>query len=240
MSIKRITPMFEWPKPLPVMTGRAKRAREDFMVHCIRCCRKNTDGRALQRRGAFTEPIKPGSRTSEIGLAGAHIESKTYRSSIRCHDCARRWRRRSRPRFPQVEVLVGDVHPGCRVKAASSTALLQCMCSSTCELAGRRGGDARFEKPDGFFPSRDSLRRKLAYTFCRNISARRIFESQQNVPTISSSNPSHVNLAEEIVFALKKHSRSKNRSSSRCRSFRCRLASGHSMVCRLSAIDFSG
>ena len=63
----------------------------------------------------------------------------------------------------------------------------------------------RVLKPDGYFQVVIPCEGSLAYTFCRNISARRIFEQRNKMSYDFVVESEHVNLAEEIVFALKKH-----------------------------------
>src|SRR6478672_2861280 len=122
MAITRITPMYQWPKQLPVLTDEQKRAREDFMIHWHKVL-PNKYGLAerFNHRGAFTEPIKPGTRTLEIGAGlGAHIEFEdlsiqTYvANELRAEMAAAITRR-----FPQVEVLIGDVQSGLPCPTAS-------------------------------------------------------------------------------------------------------------------------
>jgi len=110
MSIKRITPMFEWPKQLPVLTDAQKRAREDFMVHWHKVLPKKYGMvERFNHRGAFTEPIKPGSRTLEIGAGlGAHIEFEDLsKQTYVANELREEMAAEIKARFPQVEVLVG-------------------------------------------------------------------------------------------------------------------------------------
>src|SRR5258708_1312727 len=68
MPIQRITPKYSWPKQLPVLSDEQKRAREDFMLHWHRVLPKKYGMiERFNHSGAFTEPIKPGTRTLEIG-----------------------------------------------------------------------------------------------------------------------------------------------------------------------------
>ncbi len=63
----------------------------------------------------------------------------------------------------------------------------------------------RVLKPDGFFQVVIPCEGSLAYTLARNISARRIFEKRNNISYDFLVESEHVNLADEIVFALEKH-----------------------------------
>src|ERR1043165_2091484 len=122
MAIQRITAKYSWPKQLPVLSDEQKRAREDFMLHW----HKVLPGKygmieRFNHRGAFTEPIQPGTRTLEIGAGiGAHIEFEdlslqTYVANELREEMAAEIKKR----FPQVEVLIGDVQAGLPCESAS-------------------------------------------------------------------------------------------------------------------------
>ena len=208
MAIKRITPMFQWPKQTPVLTDAQKRAREDFMHHWHTVL-PNKYGRIerFNHQGAFTEPIKPGTRTLEIGAGlGAHIafEDLSQQTYV-ANELRAEMARDIKVRFPQVEVLVGDVQAGLPCDSASfdralAVHVLEHLPNLPLALAEIR----RVLKPDGFFQVVIPCEGSLAYTLARNISARRIFEKRNRMSYDFVVESEHVNLANEIIFALKK------------------------------------
>ena len=208
MAIKRITPMYQWPKETPVLTDAQKRAREDFMVHWHKVL-PNKYGmiERFNHQGAFTETIKPGIRTLEIGAGlGAHIEfedlsKQTYvANELRAEMAAE-----IKTRFPQVEVLVGDVQAGLPcADALFDRALAVHVLEHLPKLPDALAEIRRVLKPDGFFQVVIPCEGSMAYTLARTISARRIFEKRNKMSYDFVVECEHVNLADEIVFALKK------------------------------------
>lgn len=208
MAIKRITPIYQWPKLTPVLSDEQKRAREDFMLHWHTVLpKKYAMVERFNHRGAFTEPIKPGSRTLEIGAGlGAHIAFEDLsRQTYVANELRAEMAREIRQRFPQVEVLVGDVQAGLPCDSASfDRALAVHVLEHLPKLPQALAEIRRVLKPDGFFQVVIPCEGSFAYTLARNISARRIFEKRNLMSYDFVVESEHVNLAEEIVFALKK------------------------------------
>jgi SAM-dependent methyltransferase len=208
MAIQRITAKYSWPKQLPVLSDEQKRAREDFMLHW----HKVLPGKygmieRFNHRGAFTEPIQPGTRTLEIGAGiGAHIEFEdlslqTYVANELREEMAAEIKKR----FPQVEVLIGDVQAGLPCESASFDRVLAVhVLEHLPRLPDALAEIRRVLKSDGFFQVVIPCEGSLAYTLARNISARREFEKRNNMSYDFVVESEHVNLAHEIVFALKK------------------------------------
>lgn len=209
MSIKRITPMFQWPKQLPVLSDAQKRAREDFMVHWHTVLPKKYGMiEKFNHQGAFTEPVAPGTRTLEIGAGlGAHIEfedlsKQTYVANELRAEMAAEIKRR----FPHVEVLVGDVQQGLPCESASfDRALAVHVLEHLPNLPKAVEDIRRVLKPTGYFQVVIPCEGSMAYTLARNISARRIFEKRNNMSYDFVVESEHVNLPDEIIFALQKH-----------------------------------
>jgi hypothetical protein len=59
--------------------------------------------------------------------------------------------------------------------------------------------------PDGFFQVVIPCEGSLAYTLARNMSARRLFEKRNRMSYDFVVESEHVNLADEVVFALNAH-----------------------------------
>ena len=208
MAIKRITPMYQWPKQTPVLTDEQKRAREDFMVHWHKVL-PNKYGmiESFNHRGAFTETIKPGTRTLELGAGlGAHIEFEDLsKQSYVANELRAEMAEEIKKRFPKVEVLVGDVQAGLPCESASfDRALAVHVLEHLPDLPRALKEIRRVLKPDGFFQVVIPCEGSMAYTLARNISARRIFEKRNKMSYDFVVESEHVNLAEEIIFALKK------------------------------------
>ncbi|HLX64095.1 MAG TPA: methyltransferase domain-containing protein [Planctomycetota bacterium] len=209
MAIQRITPMYQWPKQLPVLTEDQKRAREDFMVHWHKVL-PNKYGmiERFNHRGAFREAIQPGTRTLEIGAGlGAHIEFEDLsKQQYVANELRPEMAGEIKRRFPEVEVLVGDVQAGLPVESESfDRALAVHVLEHLPRLPDAIAEIRRVLKPTGFFQVVIPCEGSLAYTLARNISARRVFEKRNKMSYDFVVESEHVNLADEIVYALKKH-----------------------------------
>jgi SAM-dependent methyltransferase len=209
MAIQRITPMYQWPKQLPVLTDEQQRAREDFVIHWHKVLPKKFGMvERFNHRGAFTEPIKPGSRTLEIGAGlGAHLEFEDLgNQSYVANELRAEMAEEVKKRFPQVEVLLGDVQAGFPCPSAIfDRALAVHVLEHLPRLPDAVAEIRRVLKPDGFFQVVIPCEGSLAYTLARNISARRVFEKRNKISYDFVVESEHVNLADEIVFALEKH-----------------------------------
>lgn len=207
MAIQRITPSYQWPKQLPVLSEEQKRAREDFMVHWLKVL-PNRYGliERFNHQGAFTEPVKPGARTLEIGAGlGAHLEFEDLsRQSYVANELRPEMAAEIQKRFPQVAVLVGDVQTGLSCESASfDRALAVHVLEHLPRLPDAVAEIRRVLKPDGFFQVVIPCEGGLAYTLARNVSARRIFEKRNKMSYDFVVESEHVNLADEVIFALK-------------------------------------
>jgi SAM-dependent methyltransferase len=203
-----MTPMYQWPKQVPTLTQEQLRAREDFMVqwHKVLPVKYGMIER-FNHKGAFTEAIKPGTRTLEIGAGlGAHIEFEDLsRQTYVANELRAEMAQEIKARFPQVEVLVGDVQAGLPCPPASfDRALAVHVLEHLPKLPDALAEIHRVLKPDGFFQVVIPCEGSLAYTMARNLSARRIFEKRNRMSYDFVVESEHVNLAEEIVYALKK------------------------------------
>lgn len=209
MAIKRITPMYEWPKQLPILSDEQKRAREDFMVHWHKILpQKYGMIERFNHQGAFTEPVKPGTRTLEIGAGlGAHIAFEDLsKQSYVANELRAEMAAEIVKRFPQVEVLVGDVQKGLPCPAESfDRALAVHVLEHLPKLPDAVAEIRRVLKPNGFFQVVIPCEGSAAYTLARNISARRVFEQRSKISYDFVVESEHVNLADEVIFALKKH-----------------------------------
>jgi SAM-dependent methyltransferase len=209
MAIKRITPPFQWPKVRPTVTDEQRAAAEDFLVHWLEVLpQKYGMMERFNHCGAFTEPVPLGSRTLEIGAGlGAHtafedLSCQTYVANELRPEMASEIHRR----FPNVEVLVGDVQAGLPCPDATFDRVLAVHVLEHLPLLPQAVAEIhRVLKPDGFFQTVIPCEGSLAYTIARNISARRIFERRYKMSYDFVVESEHVNLAKEIVFALGSH-----------------------------------
>jgi SAM-dependent methyltransferase len=208
MAIKRITAEYEWPKVLPEISDAQKKAREDFMVHWHQVLpRKYGIVEKFNHRDAFTHPVKPGSRTLEVGSGlGAHIEFEDLSiQTYVANELRPEMAAVIKQRFPSVDVLIGDVQQGLpapehsfdRILAVHVLEHLPKLPQAIAELH-------RVLKPDGFMQIVIPCEGSMAYTLARNISARRIFERKYKMSYDFVVQSEHVNLAHEIIFALGK------------------------------------
>jgi SAM-dependent methyltransferase len=209
MAIQRITPMYQWPKQLPVLSEEQKRAREDFMLHWHNVL-PNRYGliERFNHQGAFREPVKVGARTLEIGAGfGAHLEFEDLaKQSYVANELRPEMAAEIRKRFPAVEVLTGDIQTGLPCAAASFDRVIAVhVLEHLPRLPDAVAEIRRLLKPDGLFQVVIPCEGSPAYTLARNISARRIFEKRNGMSYDFVVESEHVNLADEVIFALKKH-----------------------------------
>ena len=207
MAIKRITPLYQWPKILPELTAEQQKSRDAFMTHWHQVLPKKYGMiENFNHRGAFTQPVKPGSRTLEIGAGlGAHIafEDLTIQKYV-ANELRPEMAQVIKERYPAVEVVVGDIQAGLPVSAGSFDRILAVhVLEHLPKLPQVVKEIRRLLKADGYFQAVIPCEGSLAYTLARNISARRVFEQHYGTFYDLIVASEHVNLAAEIVFALK-------------------------------------
>ncbi len=155
--------MYQWPKVTPVLTDVQTRAREEFMIRWHKVLPKKYGIiERFNHVGAFTEILKPGIRTLEIGAGFGQRISK----SKTCHPADLRVANELRSemaeeikkRFPKVDVLIGDVQAGLPCESASFDRVLAVhVLEHLPKLPEALVEIRRVLKQDGFFPSRDSV-----------------------------------------------------------------------------------
>ena len=207
MAIQRITPMFTWPKQIPELSQAQVHAREDFMVHWHQVLPKKYGMiEKFNHVGAFTHPIEPGTRTLEIGAGlGAHIEFEDLsKQEYVANELRAEMGKVIQTRFPNVEVIIGDVQDGLSAATHSFDRVLAVhVLEHLPRLPQALREIKRVLKPGGYFQVVIPCEGSLAYTIARNISARRIFEKRYKMSYDFLPACEHVNLAREITYALK-------------------------------------
>jgi SAM-dependent methyltransferase len=201
------TPLYQWPKECPVLTPEQAEARERFMVRWHEELPKYGSIERFNHVGAFRQAVPPGCRTLEIGAGlGAHLEfenlaAQTYTANELRPEMAQR----IKDRFPQAQVLVGDVQKGLPVPAASFDRVLAVhVLEHLRDLPKALDEIDRVLAPGGFFQVVIPCEGSLAYSLARRISAQRLFEKTYKMPYGPIIANEHVNLAVEIESELKK------------------------------------
>ena len=164
-------------------------------------------GKGSKHRGVFKEEVNAGSKTREIGAGlGAHIAFEDLSSqSYYANELRGEMAEVIKKRYPQVEVLVGDVQEGLPLESRTFDRVLAVhVLEHLPRLPAALAEIHRVLKPEGLFQAVIPCEGGLAYSIARNVSARRIFEQRYGMSYDFIPASEHVNLADEIIFALKK------------------------------------
>jgi SAM-dependent methyltransferase len=194
-----------WPKRLPALTDEQKRIREEFMAlwHDV-----------LPRYGAVegfnhAYPLRSrdGSRvrTLEIGAGlGGHLPfedlaTQEYHALELRADMARR----ITERFPSVTVAVGDCQARIPYDDASFDRVLAIhVLEHLPDLPAALQEVRRVIRPGGTFSVVIPCEGGALYSFCRAISARRLFEKRYNQSYDWFVASEHINVPDEILAEL--------------------------------------
>jgi SAM-dependent methyltransferase len=202
------TPLYQWPKALPVLNAEQRAAREKFMgLWLDELPKKYGAIERFNHVGGFKQAVPPGCRTLEIGSGlGAHLAYEDLdRQSYTANELRPELAERIKARFPKSEVLVGDVQAGLPAAAASFDRVLAVhVLEHLPDLPRALDEIDRLLAPGGFFQVLIPCEGSLAYSLARRISAQRLFEGTFKMPYGPIIASEHVNLAIEIEAELAK------------------------------------
>jgi SAM-dependent methyltransferase len=202
------TPLYQWPKIPPVLSGEQLAAREKFMGLWLQeLPKKYGINERFNHVGGFKHSVPPGCRTLEIGAGlGAHIEYEDLSNQVyTANEMRPELAERIQVRFPQVQVLVGDVQKGLPAPDGSFDRVLAVhVLEHLPDLPKALDEIDRLMAPESFFQVVIPCEGSLAYSLAREISAKRLFEKNFKMPYGPIIAAEHVNLAVEIESELAK------------------------------------
>ena len=209
LSYRRPLPAFVWPKRPPALTERQRVAREQYMELWHREVLSRYRAIEAFNHGYVARlPVKPGSRTLEIGAGlGSHLEHERldiqdyHVLEYRQEFCAE-----IRKRLPASRVRLGDIHVRQDWEDGSFDRVVAIhVLEHLVNLPEALREIGRLLKSDGVLDVVVPCEGGLAHTLARKISAERLFRRRFGMDFLPIHLNEHVNSFNEVVGLLQRH-----------------------------------
>ena len=209
LSYRNQLPAFKWPKIPPTLTAPQQRAREEYMMLWHReVLGKYRAIEAFNHGYVASLPVRPGSRTLEIGAGlGAHVAYENlvvqeyhaleYRAQF-CEEI--------RKVLPAAQVRRGDIQTRQDWPDGSFDRIVAIhVLEHLPHLPAAIGEIQRLLAPDGVIDVVIPCEGGLAHTLARKVSAERLFRQRFGMEFLPIHLNEHVNSYNEVVALLKRH-----------------------------------
>ncbi len=194
-----------WPKTIPPLTPEQIRIRDDFMNHWLQVL-PNQFGLIEEFNHRYpVRTFAPGVKTLEIGAGiGAHLKFENLaHQDYTALELRPELAHAIRARFPKAQALVGDCQQHIDAPDGYYDRVLAIhVLEHLPDLPRALDEIRRVLKPSGTFVAVIPCEGGLAYSFARNISARRIFERRYKMSYDWCIASEHINRPDEILNEL--------------------------------------